>query len=106
MESKEMVLVDMELLDSKVYVEFYPRISHKQRQRLTNCIRRNAVYFEDKTSKDLLGLTQEEFSKLSEEQKFLAYENLVEMFCGSQAELEEQQEKFEEEKADFCKKAW
>lgn len=103
---KNIVLVDMEQLDNKVYTEFYPRVSHKQRKRLMNCIRRNTVKFEDETSKDLLGLTQEEFSQLSEEQKFVAYENLVEMFCGSQAELEEQREKFEEEKADFCKKAW
>lgn len=46
-------------------------------------------YFEDKTGKSPDDLSEEEFKSLSDDLKWLAYENLIEMFYGAIAELEE-----------------
>ncbi|EQB35015.1 hypothetical protein M948_18085 [Virgibacillus sp. CM-4] len=45
--------------------------------------------FEDETDKSPEELTKEEFSNLSDDLKWLAYENLLEMFYGVSGELEE-----------------
>ncbi|WP_176087333.1 hypothetical protein [Virgibacillus dokdonensis] len=45
--------------------------------------------FEDETGKSPEELTQEEFIALSDELKWLAYENVLEMFYGVSGELEE-----------------
>ncbi len=33
------VLVDLDKLDNLLYMEFYPRISHKQRKKIIDCVR-------------------------------------------------------------------
>lgn len=83
------VLVDLDRLDSRIYNEFYPRISHKQRKRIIQAAELSQKVFEDETEQDLLGLTEDEFLKLSDSKKYLAYENVLEMFFGATAELEE-----------------
>ncbi|AUJ26581.1 hypothetical protein [Virgibacillus dokdonensis] len=45
--------------------------------------------FEDETGKSPEELTQEEFNNLSDELKWLAFENVIEMFYGISGELEE-----------------
>lgn len=50
--------------------------------------------FEDETGKSPEELTQEEFIALSNELKWLAYENVIEMFYGVLGELEEAIENF------------
>ncbi|MDY7044064.1 hypothetical protein RVS70_07570 [Virgibacillus sp. M23] len=45
--------------------------------------------FEDETGKSPEELTNEEFINLSDDLKWLAYENLLEMFYGVSGELEE-----------------
>ncbi len=51
-------------------------------KQMSNC-------FEDETGKSPEELTQEEFIALSDELKWLAYENVLEMFYGVSGELEE-----------------
>ncbi|MCC2249105.1 hypothetical protein JUJ52_03915 [Virgibacillus sp. AGTR] len=48
--------------------------------------------FEDETGKSPEELTKEEFINLSDDLKWLAYENLIEMFYGVSGELEELEE--------------
>lgn len=45
--------------------------------------------FEDKTGKSPDDLSEEDFKSLGDDLKWLAYENLLEMFYGAVAEAEE-----------------
>lgn len=51
-------------------------------------------FFEDKTGKSPDDLSEEEFNALSNELKWSAYEDLLEMFYGVSGELEESIENF------------
>lgn len=46
-------------------------------------------YFEDETGMPPDDLSKEDFIKLDDDLKWLAYENLLEMFYGAMGELEE-----------------
>ncbi|SHG82425.1 hypothetical protein [Virgibacillus chiguensis] len=50
--------------------------------------------FEDETGKSPEELTQEEFNNLSDELKWLAFENVIEMFYGISGELEQQNKRY------------
>lgn len=104
MSKNNFALVDLDKIDAELYSEFYPRISHKQRKRVIDCIRRNEMIFEDVTGGDVTDLSPADFEKLSEAEKYLAYENMMIMFYGSQGELEELQESIIEEREEIGKR--
>ena len=101
---RELVLVNINTLDQEIHREFYPRISHKRRIHLLHCIRRNSVYFEDETSEDLMWMDKETFGNLTDELKYIAYTNMIEMTVGILNELEELQESIIEERNELTKK--
>ena len=92
MAEKVFSLINIDEVDKNIHKEFYPRISHVQRKKLIDCIKRSEVFFEDETGNDVTDLTPSDFEKLSETEKYLAYENMLMMFYGCLAELEELQE--------------
>ena len=92
MAEKVFSLIDIDEVDKNIHKEFYPRISHVQRKKLIDCIKRSEVFFGDETGDDVTDLTPSDFEKLSEAEKYLAYENMLAMFYGCLAELEELQE--------------
>lgn len=104
MSKNNFALVNLDKVDAEIYSAFYPRISHKQRKRIIDCIRRNEMIFEDETGGDVTDLSPADFEKLSESEKYLAYENVLMMFYGSQGELEELQQNIIEEREEIGKR--
>ncbi|MCN73793.1 hypothetical protein DSO10_04665 [Listeria monocytogenes] len=102
-EGRNLTLVDIDSLDKNLLDNFYPRISHRQRKKVLDAVKLSSAYFEDDTNKDLIGLNQEEFSQLSLEQQYILYENLVEMFYGCIAELEDMNDRMIAEREAIAK---
>ena len=83
----EAVLVDMDKFADRLQ-GYYPKISHKQAGRILNDVKFSAVNFEDDTGLDVVDLSQDDFFRLSEREKYEAYGTMVEMFFGASAEAE------------------